>query len=87
MIRKLGIYVISQSESTGYDTYNSAVVAAYTAEDARKCHPNSIAQAGDWIHNSGDWASKPENVTAVRIGDANKQVCNMEVLCASFNAG
>lgn len=35
------LWLIEQDECTGYDTYDSAVVAAETEDQARKTHPAS----------------------------------------------
>lgn len=39
----MNIYLISQNKNVGYDTYDSAVVAAETAEAARCTHPRHDA--------------------------------------------
>ena len=40
------LWLISQDENDGYDTYDSAVVAAETAEAAVLIHPSGFACAG-----------------------------------------
>jgi hypothetical protein len=40
------LWLISQDVNTGYDTYDSAVVAAETEEQARLIHPSQYADAG-----------------------------------------
>jgi hypothetical protein len=35
------LFLISQSENTGYDTYDSVVVVATNIEEARRIHPDS----------------------------------------------
>ena len=35
----LYLYLLTQKERTGYDTFDSCVVAAYSREDAVKIHP------------------------------------------------
>lgn len=73
----MNLYLISQDENTGYDTYDSAVVAAETAEDAAKIHPDG---------SFGSWAKRPENVKVKLIGTATEGTPE-GVICASFNAG
>ena len=38
----MNIYLLSQSEVDGYDTYDSCVVAAENEEDARQIHPSEF---------------------------------------------
>lgn len=80
---RMKLYKISQEEYTGYDTYDSAVVCAETAEDAAKIHPRD----DDWpAWCPSVWASTPANVTVVEIGIANENT-QRGVVCASFHAG
>ena len=76
------LWLISQDENRGYDTYDSAVVAAGTEDAARKVHPGG----NEWGKDGGEWASAPEKVSVRCIGTAIGCVAG-EVLCASFNAG
>ena len=95
------LYLISQRTNCGYDTYDSAVVAAEDDNDATlinpsEYYPNWDQEAQDWAGTSitgkryyqgsyGSW-TKPENVTANYIGEA-KEGTERGVICASFNAG
>jgi len=36
----LKLWIIEQEENGGYDTYDSAVVAAMTEEEAKRIHPS-----------------------------------------------
>lgn len=38
----MNLYLISQDINSGYDTYDSAVVAAESEKDAREIHPSSF---------------------------------------------
>ena len=80
--KPMKLYLISQRKNTGYDTYDSAVVAAQDEAAAKHINPH-----GDWAdkHNSG-WCTSPKHVTAVYIGEAAESV-KIGVVCASFNAG
>lgn len=84
----MNIYKISQSERSGYDTFDSAIVTAENEEQARIMHPleyNENPQDDwydDWMHV---WASKPENVKVELIGISKSNVS--EFVLKSFNAG
>lgn len=84
------LWLISQIANGGYDTYDSAVVAAETEEDARRTHPAGEPGYGDknWPEAVGEFTSwaLPEHVTAKLIGEAAPDVA-AGVICASFNAG
>lgn len=81
------LWRISQSENTGYDTFDAAVVAAWSEEDARGIHPySSIFPDDDHWGSRGIWASKPENVKVELLGNAKEGVAR-GVIVASFNAG
>ena len=84
---QMKLFLISQKQSNHYDTFDSAVVAALTAEDAKAIHPDGCGEPpSDW-NNDGwwDWAM-PEHVHAEHIGRALKGT-QAGVICASFNAG
>lgn len=74
------LWIISQGENNDYDTYDSAVVAAETREEAKNIYPGR----GDWYR--GNWASSPAGVIAECIGDALDGTPT-GVILASFNAG
>ena len=76
----MNLYLLYGQES-GYDTYDSCVVAAESEEIAKTIHPNSTAH---WDKYS--WASSPEYVEASLIGVAIEGT-GQGVICASFNAG
>lgn len=77
------LYKISQIDAHGWDTYDSAVVAAESSEAAKAIHPSGD---GDWSDVSyRTWASSPNLVTAIYIGEAADDISG--VIVASFNAG
>lgn len=83
----MNLYLITQDVVNGYDTYDSAVVAAKTAEEAKRIHPDGkTIPFAEGEYNWGSWASKPEDATAELIGKA-KLGTKKGVICASFNAG
>ncbi len=79
------LYLLSQDENNGYDTYDSCVVAADSIKAARQIYPS-----GNWparANKYGDiWATSPKNVKVERIGTA-KPGTKAGVVLASFNAG
>ena len=75
------LYKISQTENTGYDTYDSAVVAAESEEEAKTIHP---AAEYPWNERDYSWASSSKNVTAEYLGETHLP---KGVIVASFNAG
>jgi len=77
------IYLIEQTEETGWDTYDSAVVVAMSAEDARLTQPNEGDEFGGVF---SAWCSSPDKVTATLIGSAAPDM-TLGVVLASFNAG
>lgn len=77
------LWLISQSANGGYDTYDSAVVVADTAEAAQRIHPNGTENPEKQPMFTS-WAS-PRNVSAEYLGPTDLPAG--EVVCASFNAG
>ena len=94
------LYLISQTENNGYDTYSDAVVCAENEDDARHIHPSEYYKYHDgklWFqfpdgtereekYDDGGWAH-PDNVKAELIGTATDDVEVGKVVCASFHAG
>lgn len=89
----MNIYLISQTEEKGYDTYDSAVVIAADEDAARKTYPSALWHCDDegsswptgWRAGS-EWCATPEAVTVKLIGCALPDA-EAGVVCASFNAG
>lgn len=76
----MNIYLISQTVKWGYDTFDSAVVAAPDEETAKNMLP------ADWVALASIlcvWC-KPEDVQVKYIGVTDLP---QSVICASFNAG
>jgi len=73
----MNIYLISQTVNDDWDTYDSAVVYAYSEEGARNTHP--------YGRDSFGWCD-PKDVKVEFIGIAKSEV-EEGVICASFNAG
>lgn len=79
----MNLYLITQNEESGYDTFDSAVVAAKTALAARKTHPCPWGK-NEW--KSDTWAHSHTKVESKLIGKAHSSV-PAGVVLASFNAG
>ena len=77
---RLKLWLISQEENTGWDTYDSAVVAAKTEEEARLINPD-----GGWNLSSA-WCSSPDKVHIEYLGIATEGV-EPGIVLSSFNAG
>ncbi len=99
----MNIYVISQDSNTGYDTYDSAVVVAESADTARLLHPGGWVWDTDrkcWVCendvSSGDrkWWDPPDRSgwchpdnVTVEHVGTAREGQQPGVICASFNAG
>jgi hypothetical protein len=79
------LWLISQNQTTGYDTYDSAVVVAESETEAKSIHPSGYAD--EWSDRHPLWATSPNNVTARYLGENSSTFKNGDVICASFNAG
>lgn len=80
----MNLYLISATRVSKYDSYDSAVVVAESAEAACRIHPDGRGRA---LHNSHSWVSKPEDVLAILLGPSTSGLKAGSVVCASFNAG
>lgn len=84
---ELRLYRISQHENNGYDTYDSAIVAAKTEQEAREIHPADWRDnAWHWENNRGCWVDSPEKVDVELIGTADWKIPKGVVL-SSYRAG
>lgn len=80
----MNIYLVTQTEETGYDTYDAFVCAAESEESARDLHPGG--DSAYWRGSSGIWCSSPNEATAELIGIADEGTPK-GIILASFNAG
>lgn len=92
------MYLISQDVNVGYDTFDSAVVAARSEAEARYTNPgdfhefNTEIDAWEFVYSTGErreaedqtWCH-PNRVKVECLGITNRT--KAEVICASFNAG
>jgi hypothetical protein len=96
----LNLYLISQDVNNNWDTYDSAVVAAASEEEARLIYPNNWAEdiikwnGSKWFrylddgrvheYSSGSWTS-PDNVSVQFLAAGYEGPAG--TVLASFNAG
>ena len=76
------LFLLSQTENSGYDTYDSMVVAAEDEESARMTLPGCASFGTEYP----SWAYSPAGVTVAFLGTA-KDGTLPGVILASFNAG
>lgn len=83
----MNLYLISQDVNNDYDTYDSAVVAAKSEDEAKQLHPRGNDEKVSEFDGMGGstWAAI-ENVQCIKIGTAVKGT-KQGVILASFNAG
>ncbi len=85
----MNLYLISQTENEGYDTYDSAVVCAEMEEKARMIHPDGKGKWDGAAECRKRWQytwCDAEHVKVELIGKA-ASVSLCVVICTSFNAG
>lgn len=83
------LWLIQQSENGDYGTYDSAIVAAKTEDEAKRIHPGGWdwGASGDaYVCGQGTWCKSPDAVTATCIGTAGALI-EPGVILSSFNAG
>lgn len=87
----MNIYHISQSDVDGWDTYDSAVVIAESADDARRMRPSCRGEfeliPQPVAHSWDTWTNDPSKVDVVLVGTAAPNETVPRLVCASFNAG
>ena len=84
MSKELNLYLVSQEENTGYDTYSAFVVAAESVEEARSFDPYGGKM--DWTDWNPHWCLTEQAVKVKLIGKA-VEGSSTGVVLASFQAG
>lgn len=83
----MNLYLLSQTETEGYDTFDACVVVAHNEDEARMIRPGwntwNTAQQEDY---EMEWARIPESVSVKFIG-VTVQYSEPQVILASFRAG
>ena len=80
------LWKISQCVNDDYDTFDSAVVAAETEDEAKHMHPSAKTDGGSGVPDATWGWAPPDRRTVEYIGEA-KAGTQKDVVCASFNAG
>ena len=85
------LYLLTQYQNTGYDTYDSCVVCAENEDDAKNIDPSTgDGVFVDWSNKSQkysiSWANTKDGIEVEEIGEAHPSQ-KRGVICASFNAG
>lgn len=82
------LWLIRQNVNNGYDTYDSAVMAANTEDEARVMIPGHGGHdewgKNHWAHHS--WVKEESDVIVQYIGEAADGTEKGQII-ASFNAG
>ena len=81
----MNIYLIT-APTSGYDVYDSAVVAAKSAQAAKLMHPDGDKTVGISEDFFSCWVTRTRDVTVEYLGQAAAGT-KSGVICASFNAG
>jgi len=84
--RYMKLYLLTQSENRGYDTYDSCVVCAESEEDAKTIHPSECRRDKPWEYKWDEWATSPDKVECQELGESNDEQ-ERGLILASFNAG
>ena len=96
----MNIYKISQTENQDYCTYDSAIVAAESEEEARNIHPSdknfwieyslkeylNYSVQDFWKEKANVWCENPNDVNVELLGKALKGT-KKGLILASYNAG
>jgi len=83
------LFKIYQNINTDYDTFDSAVVVANSAEEAQNIHPSGGSGSFDMYVN---WVSRPDLVEVLYLGEVSHSILDKDIypgaiICSSFNAG
>jgi hypothetical protein len=92
------LWLVERTNYFGYDEYDSLVVAANTAEDAKKIHPSTTSEHNifweqdmGWVYRTTYGTHKDTSWTDIKnlkvsyLGTTDREIEG--VILASFNAG
>jgi len=81
------LFILSQDEVSGYDTYSDCIVCAEDEKEAILINPSNKCYSNEEIEEYGieEWCT-PKDVKCEYIGEA-KEGLEKGVICASFHAG
>jgi hypothetical protein len=80
------LFLLTQRDNTGYDTYDSMIVTAPDEGMAVSMNPYGETYPTEGWDLSGSWARRPDYVRCEYLGEASEGSATGVVL-ASFNAG
>lgn len=82
----MNLYLVSQRDNRGCDTYDSCVVVASSEEEARNIHPGNETDRNCWQF---DLVSDTSKITVVFLGVYAGPSNDLDnpVICSSFHAG
>jgi hypothetical protein len=83
--KEMKLYLLSQDDNNGWDTYDSCVVCAESEDDAKTITPDGGVFQNISQYNGG-WARNFSSIKCEEIGLANENQ-KRGVICASYNAG
>ena len=86
-MKNLKLYLLTQNDNRGYDTYDSCLVAANSEDEARQIHPCQMWDCSYGGYKRCDWANSPKSVIVEAIGIAKPSIKTPCVIISSFNAG
>jgi len=66
------LYLLSQNDNNGYDTYDSCIVCAENEQDAITISPDEFHTIEENCKYTS-WAKNVSSITCEEIGDANKK--------------
>ena len=78
------LYLLTQNQNRGYNTYDRLVVCADTPELAALVLPYSTME---WGNRYSSWCSSPRHVTVTLLGTAAMNIEKDSLVLSSFNAG
>ena len=96
----MNIYLLEQDYVDGYDTYDSAVVIAENADEAKYIHPSSFvthvsddkwmgtfSKGGEYEHDTDCWPkySDVDQIKVTCLGEST--ATKSRLVLSSFNAG
>ena len=70
------LFKIYQNINTDYDTFDSAVVVANSAEEAQNIHPSGGSGSFDMYVN---WVSRPDLVEVLYLGEVSHSILDEDI--------
>lgn len=85
----MNLYLVSRTDSIGYDEYDSFVCAAESEEQARKMLPDDEWRMKEYVNGLiiCEWTKDLNKIKVEYIGKADEKYTEPTVILASFNAG